>query len=182
MNPFDKISLVREFSGIPSSQKSILLNIATHLGKNDFAFLSLSTLQKECCLTRGNVSKNLKKLIDKELIIKMPPSQKYRSNQYSINFDALTGTETLLAPKDYQNSNKTLLNQSCNITTSVAKQYPKENKEKEKNTKKSINNRQETRRTIKEWTGDSIKKLTPQQKENGQRHVRDIIKGLKEIK
>lgn len=123
---FDKINFVRSFDdgNITPSQKLILLVIATHLGDNDFVFLSLTTFMQECCLTRTNASSNLKKLINCGYLIKLPPSDGFRSCRFLIDFKKLASTKTVLVPEQYLTSTGTVLDQYRNSTTLVPEQYP----------------------------------------------------------
>lgn len=90
LKPFEKIEIIRKCSGLSILQKLLLLTIATHLGKNDYVFLSITTLQKECCVTtRTPITQNIQALIDADIIWKVAPSGKYKSNRYGINFDVL---------------------------------------------------------------------------------------------
>lgn len=121
LKPFDKIEIVRRITGISSTQKLILLNISTHLGKNDFCFLSLRTFQKECCIiNRTNFTKNLKFLIDRKIIWKLPPGNGFKSNRYGINFNLVVSSGyhlgTLGIPVWYPQD-----------TSVVSSQHPKRN-------------------------------------------------------
>ena len=90
LKPFDKIHLVRKFTGITHTQKIILLVIATHLGSNNSCYVSISTLLSECCLSkRDAITINIKKLIDLGVLFKISPSLGFKSNQYGINFHLL---------------------------------------------------------------------------------------------
>ena len=90
LRPFDKIEIIRKTSGLSSTQKLILLTIATHLGVAEFAYLSLSTLQKECCIKkRTALSHNLQSLIMVDIIWFLPPSDGFVCNRYGINFKKL---------------------------------------------------------------------------------------------
>jgi len=127
MKPFEKINAVRKISGITSTQKLILLVIATHLGENDLAFLSLTTLQAECCLARSNISKNLNRLIELGLVLRRPPSDGFKSNRYGIAFENLDSSGTLLVVEQYQSSSVPVLDQYRSATKVVAEQHPKRN-------------------------------------------------------
>jgi hypothetical protein len=120
MKPFDKIEIIRKCTGFTATQKLILLIIASHLGKNDFCFLSLSTLQKETGLSRSTLSDNLKLLMLVEVIWKLNPREKIKSNQYGINFN-------LLVVSHYQCSSLGLLGWSPHIIRLVVPHYPKRN-------------------------------------------------------
>lgn len=95
---WDKIKIVRDFDDtyISSSEKCILLTITTHIGANDFAFLSLTKLMKECCQSRGVLNENIKRLVNRGYLIKLLPSEKFRSCQFSIPFENLTGSVAVL--------------------------------------------------------------------------------------
>ncbi len=133
LQPFDKIENVRKCTGLSSTQKLILLIIASHLGKNDFCFLSFTTLQKECCIAkRTAISDNLTALIDAEIIWKIPPSKGYKSNRYGINFEKLV-------TDGYHCSNLRLPDRSPTVTSLVTDGYPKRNINKsEKKVKESL--------------------------------------------
>ena len=121
LKPFDKINIVRQCTGLTVTQKCLLLIIATHLGKNDFAFISISTLQLESCLAKRNtIIQNLKVLIALNIVFKLSPSDGYLSNRYAINFD-------LLVSVGYQCSNLQGLPQSLQVTRVVPVGYPKRN-------------------------------------------------------
>jgi Helix-turn-helix domain len=126
MTAWEKIKLVRSFDdgSISTGEKFVLFIIATHLGDNDFAWLSLSTLMTECCQARNNLSKNIKKLIQKGYLIRISPSDGYKSNRFKINFDKLPSSETLLVAKRYQTSSETLPPQVRNATSLGTKRYP----------------------------------------------------------
>lgn len=105
MKPFDKICLVREVSGLSATQKLLLLTIATHLGENDFCFLSITTLQKECCVAkRHTITDNLKVLIDLGYIIRLHPRPGFKSNQYQINFEKIQ--EKLSTDQSFKGTSK----------------------------------------------------------------------------
>lgn len=126
LSAFDKINLVRAFDDnlICIGEKLILLVIATHLGDNDFAWLSLSTLMIECCQGRTTLSNNINKLIKKGYLIKIKPSEGYRSNRLQINFQRLASTVSVLVSKQYPTSTETVLDQYQNSTPLVSNQYP----------------------------------------------------------
>lgn len=97
LKPFDKIVLVRDINFISHTQKIILFIIATHLGNNDFCWLSISTLLKECCLTRRDaVTINISVLVSAGILLKSPPRKGYKSNQYSINFNQIQHYQSLI--------------------------------------------------------------------------------------
>lgn len=90
MKPFDKILLVREVKNLTSNQKNILSVISTHLGKNEFCFLSIDTLLDETCIKKRDcITNNIEELVNLNLITVLPPSNGYKSNRYSINFIAV---------------------------------------------------------------------------------------------
>lgn len=120
LKPFDKIEIVRRCIGFTATQKLILFIISSHLGKNHFCFLSLSTLQKESGLSRATISDNLRMLIMTNVINKLPPGNGYLSNRYSINLE-------MLVVLDYQCSSLGLLDQSPRTTRVVVSDYPKRN-------------------------------------------------------
>ena len=113
LTAFDKINLVRGFNDgkMKGSEKSLLFIIATHLGDNDFAWISLTTLCNESCITRSNVNINIKKLISRGYIQKILPSEGYKSCRFVINFEVIhrTSIETTLVLKQYQRGIKTIL-------------------------------------------------------------------------
>ena len=121
LKPFDKIHLVRKFTGITHTQKIILLVIATHLGSNNSCYVSISTLLSECCLSkRDAITINIKKLIDLGVLFKISPCLGFKSNQYGINFD-------LLVTLGDQTSHPRLLVQSPRVTSLVTVGDPKRN-------------------------------------------------------
>jgi hypothetical protein len=90
LKPFDKISLVRKCIGLSPIQKLILLVVASHLGKNDFCFLSIPTLLKECGLKhRSSLISNIDVLIKLNILWKLPPDKGFKSNRYGIRFEEL---------------------------------------------------------------------------------------------
>lgn len=130
LTPFDKIEIVRKCEGLSSTQKLILLVIATHLGKNDFAFLSLTTLQKECCLKkRTALSHNLHALIEADIVWRLPPSDGFKSNRYGINLQKLV-------TNGHQCSDLRLPDRSPTVTRLVTNGHPKRNINKTKEIKK----------------------------------------------
>ncbi len=145
---WDKINLVRGFDDgrITSTEKFVLLIIATHLGGNDFAWLSLTTLMRECSQSRGVLNNNIKKLVEKGYLTKISPGDGYKSCRFIIEFENLSSTETVLEPVDnsgslvrkpYQTGTETVLDWYGNRTRLVRKPYPNRNiKEKEKKDKR----------------------------------------------
>lgn len=133
LRPFDKIEKVRSITGLTSTQKLLLLIIATHLGKNEFCYISITTFQEECCLKkRDAITDNLQVLIDLNLIWKLPPSKGYKSNRYGINFD-------LLVTVGDWTSHRRLLDQSPTVTRLVTVGDSKRNrKEIEKKLKENL--------------------------------------------
>lgn len=131
---FDKIEVIRKVTGFTPAQKLLLLLISTHLGKNNFCFLSLTTLMTESGMSRTAVSDNLSKLAAVEVIIKLAPNEDFKSNRYGINFD-------LIVAQDYQCSSLGLLDQYSRTTRLVAQDYPKRklNKHKRKLNSESLN-------------------------------------------
>lgn len=96
MTPFEKIIAIRDLQGINSIQKIILLIIATHLGNNDFAFLSLTTLQEECCIKkRDSITNAITSLINLGYLSKKSPSDGYISNRYWIHYEAINQSPTV---------------------------------------------------------------------------------------
>lgn len=90
MDVIRKIAFVRAISGLSPIEKLILLTISTHLGHNEFTFLSLTTLQRECCIAkRHTLIKYLSKLEEKHLLKKIAPSDGFKSNRYGLNFDLI---------------------------------------------------------------------------------------------
>lgn len=147
MTPWDKVIAIRNLRNMPHVQKIILFVIATHLGNNNFAYPSLTTLQEECGLARDNLSSNLNKLINSGYIQKLPPLlPKIKSNRYIVNFSVFcqeqstTSSGKLLVVKNYQSSSAPLLDQEWSTTSLVVEHYPKEQlKEiKRNNNKKDI--------------------------------------------
>ncbi len=87
MKPFDKIIKVRSLTGLSSSEKVILLILATHVGKNENCFLSLDTLAEETGIQRRHtVIKYIDRLVERRIIDRIPPSNGFKSNRYAINF------------------------------------------------------------------------------------------------
>lgn len=115
MTPFEKICAVRSLRGITSTQKLILLTIATHLGEKDFCYMGYTRLQQECCIAKRNaISDNLSILENKKYVEITPPSEGYKTNRYKINFDTInrsprvTSNSRLLVTEGYQTSNRRL--------------------------------------------------------------------------
>ena len=132
LKPFDKIEIIRKCSGLSSTQKLILLVIATHLGKNEFCFLSFNTLQKECSLkNRTALSDNLTSLINVDILWKINPGPKFKSNRYGINFN-------LLVRDAYQCGTPRLPDQCGTRTKVVRDTYPKRNINKVKENKEEL--------------------------------------------
>lgn len=162
MSAWDKVNLIRSFNDgiMKAGEKSILLIIASHLGENDFAWLSLTTIANESCMHRTNVNINIKKLISRRYIQKLSPSHGYKSCRFVVNFDVIKSAscKTLLVAKHYLTSSETLPPQQRNTTSVVAKRYPnrkikeKEKKDKRKGgvntTEKQTNERMSL---VKEW-------------------------------
>lgn len=99
LNAFEKIVLVRELHGITHTQKLILLILATHIGGHDSYCISLTTFQKECCISsRHNVTDNLQILKDMKIIKVVTPYKHDKSFRYAIDFAYLAryrkGTST----------------------------------------------------------------------------------------
>jgi hypothetical protein len=91
----DKMIIVRSYrhSSLATLDKFLLFIIATHLGDNDFSFISIDTFQKETGICRRHtVTKHLDYLVYLGYIIKYAPSHGYKSNRYSINFDLIITT------------------------------------------------------------------------------------------
>ena len=127
---FEKINFVRGFDdgSITTSEKFVLFIITTHLGDNDFAFLSLTTLMRECCQSRGVISKNIQKLVNKGYLIKINPSDGYKSCRFAVDFDVLDNCERLLVPERYQETSteSVLVRKAYHTSTeSVPDQYGK---------------------------------------------------------
>ncbi len=130
LKPFDKIEIIRRCTGITSTQKLILLTIATHLGKNDFAYVGLNTLKDECCLVKKSaLTKNLSFLIDIAVLWKLPPSDGFKSNRYGINFD-------LLVTHGHYMGDLRSLEGSPTVTTLVTSGHPKRTINKSKRNKR----------------------------------------------
>lgn len=89
LKPFDKINIIRKCIGFTATQKLLLLLIASHLGKNEFCFLGLRTLQKESGLSRSTISDNIRLLIEVDVIWKLLPGDGFKSNRYGINFNKM---------------------------------------------------------------------------------------------
>jgi hypothetical protein len=135
LKPFDKIEIVRQCGQLSSTQKLILLIIASHLGKNEFCYLSYNTLQAECCLAKRNaISENLTALAKAGIISILPPSEGFKSNRYSIYFDRLV-------TNGYQCGNPRLPVRVPTVTSAVTDGYPnrKINKVK-RNKRENLNN------------------------------------------
>lgn len=99
IKPIRKISLARIHLDIPKTAKLVLLVIATHLGKNQFAFVSTRTLLKECEMrSKNQLDKIINLLVAYGLLVKLPPIKGYKSNRYSINFDLIEKIKTMTAP------------------------------------------------------------------------------------
>jgi hypothetical protein len=120
LKPFHKIDIIRKCTGFTATQKLLLFIIASHLGNNEFSFLSLTTLQKETGLSRTAITDNLRLLLLVDVIWKIDSGKKYRSNRYGINFSKLVVL-------DYQCSSLGLLGWSPRTTRVVVSDYPKGN-------------------------------------------------------
>lgn len=133
MTPFEKIIAIRDIENLPHAQKIILLIIATHLGENDFSFLSLETLQKKCGLAKPNLTSNINKLISHGYLDRLHPSDGYKSNRYFINFSTVCQLRSIASngalPVTERNpsSNGALPHQSRSVTPPVTERYPKRN-------------------------------------------------------
>lgn len=157
LKPFDKIEIARKCTGLSSTQKLILLIIATHLGKNDFVYLSYDTLQLECSIAkRTAIADNLTALFNAGVIWILPPSDGYKSNRYGIHFDYLlknnnhcnhpklpprkslkkTKNKNTPVTNGYQTSNQRLPEQEPTVTGVVTNGYPKRNIKKSKRNKR----------------------------------------------
>lgn len=157
LKPFDKIEIVRKVQRLSITQKLILIIIATHVGKNEWCFVSLSTLQEECCITkRTALISNIKSLINANILWKIPPSKGFKSNRYAINFN-------LLVTDGHQSSDLQLLDQSPTVTRLVTVGHPKRN----------INKVKEIKETLV-----TPKAKEQKSKETGKKAVKDIIKKL----
>lgn len=129
MNSFDRLAIVRSFNDgiITTSQKSLLFIIASHLGENNFAFVSLETLSHEAALVKDKVVLNLKKMLNLGYINKLPPSDGYKSNRYSINMELIaTSSQKQPVAKSNRSSSQKQLDQELKATSEVANSYPKE--------------------------------------------------------
>lgn len=132
MTPWDKIIAVRDIEKLPHVQKIILFVLSTHIGNNEFAFPSLTTLEKECGITRTSLSENISKLILSGLLTKLPPSAEFKSNRYKVNFESFyqyrraTSSPELLVVENYQPSSLELPDQYGRTTSLVVEDYPKE--------------------------------------------------------
>jgi len=82
---FEKIIAVRKLENINSTHKLILLVIATHIGQNEYAFPSIPTLAKECCLSERRIYSNIKELSELGLLVKLKSDGKFKSNRYALN-------------------------------------------------------------------------------------------------
>lgn len=90
LKPFDKVSIARKCPGLSIPQKLTLLVIASRLGKNEFCYLSLDTLQIECSIGgRRHLVKYLKQLSDIGLLLIIPPGDGFSCNRYGINFELI---------------------------------------------------------------------------------------------
>jgi len=171
MKPFEKIVAVRSVGDISPVQKLILIIIATHLGESDFAFLSLSTLQRECCIaTRHNITDNIKVLIDKNYLIKKTPSDGYKSNRYGINFEKIKASAAKeLVPQRNQTSAVKELDQCRKGTRLVPQRNPKRNINKIKRNIKSVS---------PQFSVDNCETKSVEQRSNGAKAIGQILNGL----
>ena len=120
LKPFDKVEIVRKSTRFSIIQKLILLTICTHLGEQDFCYLSLSTLQEECCISkRSALVENLKCLIKSRVLWKISPTGKYKSNRYGIDLN-------LLVTNGHHTSDLRLPVRSPSVTSAVTNGHPKE--------------------------------------------------------
>jgi hypothetical protein len=154
LKPFDKIEIIRKCIGMTSTQKLLLLVLSSHLGKQNFCYLSLTTLQKETCLSRTSISDNLRLLVLSKILWQLPPSNGYKSNRYGINFE-------LIVVQDYQCSSLGLLDQSPRTTRLVVQGYPKRKLNKIEKKKKeellSIQDKKSKEKTADFYIGQAIK-------------------------
>lgn len=137
--PWQKISFIQNFDDgqITSTEKFVLFILTLHLGKNEFCFPSLTTLMRECCLARDKICNNIKKLIKRGYLRKLPPGDGFRSNRYVVDFEVMASSEGLLVAKGYHTSSERLPEGLRKATRLVAKGYPNRNiKEKEKKDKR----------------------------------------------
>jgi hypothetical protein len=119
LKPFDKIHHARITKGLSITQKCILMVIASHLGKQEFANLSLNTLQIECSINkRSCLVDNLDYLIQLDIVWKILPGSGFKSCRYGINFD-------LLVTVGHQTSDLRSLDQSPTVTSAVTVGHPK---------------------------------------------------------
>lgn len=142
LTPFEKINIVRNVTGITVVQKCVLLVLVTHIGDNEWCFPSFTTLQRETCLTRANLNINLKCLIDMGHLIKISPSDGYKSNRYAIDFGKCLSVDNpkALVSHRYQTSIAPILDQYRTDTRLVSEKYPKEqlNKKEKKNKQQRV--------------------------------------------
>lgn len=90
LKPFDKVSIARKCPGLSIPQKLTLLVIASRLGKNEFCYLSLDTLQIEYSIGgRRHLVKYLKQLSDIGLLLIISPGDGFNCNRYGINFEMI---------------------------------------------------------------------------------------------
>jgi DNA-binding MarR family transcriptional regulator len=87
----DKFLLVRAFNDgkMTGGEKSLLTILTSHLGDNDFCWVSLKTLCREACLTRMSVIANLNALELRGYVKKLPPGDGYNSNRYIVNLEVI---------------------------------------------------------------------------------------------
>lgn len=99
MNAFEKIVVVRAMRGISYIQKLIMLTLVTHIGEHDSYCVSITTLQKECCIaSRSTITENIQKLIKYQLLEILSPRTKDRSQRYMINFTSITQSSRWTSP------------------------------------------------------------------------------------
>jgi hypothetical protein len=117
MTPWEKIIFIRDKINLTHIQKLILLIIASHIGNNDFAYLSITTIQNECGIKkRTSVTDHLQALQEIGLITILPPSDGYSTNRYLINLtkqddeersSTVTSNQQSLVTDGYQQSSET---------------------------------------------------------------------------
>lgn len=122
LTPLDKIMVVRNAIGLNTTQKSILYSIASRLGKQNFCYPSLSTLMIDCGLSkRSALTKNLDILVNLRILLRINPSNGFKSNRYGIDFK-------VLVTYGHQASDFRSLVQSPTVTTLVTVGHPKRNR------------------------------------------------------
>lgn len=127
LKPYDKIVAVREIKFLSSTQKFILMTMATHLGSNIECWLSLTTIKEECCLADSHtVINSIRGMIRIGILHKREANHQYKCNQYAIDFDQISYYNKLIKYKPSVVDNLHWLvglPHKCSVATTLASVY-----------------------------------------------------------